>query len=97
VRTHRTYSISAIRFDDDETLIELARVHREPGHVLVGEMLREWVLEELLGGNGFLTVLRDGETWRVEEDVKPVEVAGRIFLRVGGRREDDDLGELPEF
>jgi hypothetical protein len=98
MKTYGTYTISAVKYDGEETRIEQAMVHLEPGHVLIGKRSREWIVERLLAGSKFLTAMREDEIWHVVDEVKPVEVAGGVFLRVDSRRDDDDdLGEVPKL
>jgi hypothetical protein len=96
--TSRTYSLSAVRYDDEETRIEMAIIHLEPGHVYLGERPREWLVDRLLEGTRVLTIVRAGSIWRIGDEVHLVSVVKDVYLRTDGKDDDDDyLGELPEF
>lgn len=92
------HSISAVRYDRTHRRIVKVRVHTEPSHFVLGEWFRHQVVESILAGNRWTTIIQDGVDWRGGAQVRAVVIRGREYLRTDSNEfEKDDLGELPNL
>jgi hypothetical protein len=95
------YLISAVRFDETDTLIESVRVHEDNGDQMTAarETSRRSVISSLEDGETFCTIVANAlGNWTQGTAVKAVRIDGEKYLRTDAvKKRADDLGRLPRF
>lgn len=95
------YLVSAVRYNHQETHIDMVRSHEDKGDS-VGAAVdtpRSTVVSRLASGSTFATITKstDGK-WQRGEDVRAITIDGEKYIRTDANRvKKDNLGELPRF
>lgn len=95
------YLISAVRYNDKHTHIDMVRCH-EDGEGTIGtgqDISRDIVVSRIEAGYSFVTIVKgsDGK-YRRGEDVRIIVVNGIKYIRTDANSLGaDNLGNLPEF
>ena len=95
------YLISAVRYNDAETHIEMVRVHEDQGDRVGAPTTweRSSVVASLEAGSTFMTITKgsDGK-WTPGARVGIVTVRGTKYIRTDAdATPEDNLGSLPRF
>lgn len=95
------YVITQAKFKEDRMHILAVKLREDKGEE-IGSSEREWkrgdVVNSIESGKTFVTVSKIGSDWKMGEDVHIVEVNNAKFIRTDkNQKEEDNLGELPEF
>jgi hypothetical protein len=95
----RDYGISQVHYNSDRSHIESVMVHEigegvRPGH----PQKRSWVVNELLRGKGFTTIVKRGDgNWAVGAEVTEFAHTVKFLKTAPDSSTRDNLGSLPEF
>jgi hypothetical protein len=95
------YLISAVRYNEKKTHIEMVRVHEDLGDKVGSstDIARGIVITSIKNGNSYVTIFKAANgNWQRGEDVRIITVNGEEFLRTdANEKASDNLGNLPEF
>jgi len=95
------FLISAVRYNAEETHIEMVRVHEDLGDNVgdVKEILREGIVAGIKNGKTYLTIFKTNEgKWKKGEDVRIIRIGDEEFIRTDrNATPKDNLGSLPRF
>ena len=95
------YCISAVRFNDRRTHIDLVRACPDNGDQLgqVGEYAREDIVDALRRGVTFVTIYKgtNGQ-WKQGQPVSIIRIGGIEYIKTADNGKGvDNLDNLPEF
>lgn len=94
------YLISAVKYNTDHDHIIKVRAHRDLGENVESkytEEARSSVVSNLKNGKTYCTITKK-EKWVLGEQVKIIKINEKEFIKTySNNKEEDNLGELPEF
>lgn len=95
------YLISAVRYNDAETHIEMVRVHEDEGDKVGSSTTweRSSVVASLEAGYTFMTITESSDSeWRRGAKVGIITVGGTKYIRTDAdETPEDNLDSLPRF
>lgn len=95
------YLISRVKYNMDKNHIYSVEVREDLGNNVGDPQIQKrlWVVSELESKKTFVTILKNKERrWTKGDEVHIIAINNQKFIRTGGnKKEEDNLGELPEF
>ncbi len=92
--------ISGVQYNNEHTRIIQVKQHVDTGNgvgnpITVGRLA---VVSNLKSGTTYVTIRKDGNSWKKGDNVIAYLLDGEYFIRTDGNKiKADNLGELPEF